>query len=522
KGVVHRDLKPGNVLLATRDRSAGDRPADSWGARSPLSGLVPKVADFGLAKRLDDDSGQTKTGAVLGTPSYMAPEQALGDSRAAGPPADIYALGAILYECLTGRPPFAAASSLETLEQVRTREPVPPHRLNAAVPRDLETICLKCLHKEPARRYATALDVADDLRRYRNGEPIRARPVGRAERAWRWCRRNPVVAALLAGILLAVAAGFAGVTWKWREAVEQRHRAETAEAAERERAESEAAARRRVEQARRDTAAALEYLATLFNDFGRLDLQGNRRADALTAFRRACDLLEKCAATDESPALRAALAKSYTHLGTLQAAAGNRPAAVESLGRAVALIDQLPDGGGWAGDPRRWGETCFVLGAALMNLGRFEDAARGFRQAARAQRRALDGSPQNAALRKELSRSYFHLAHVQRKAGQVAESAATTRERRQLWPGDPAELLDVACEFALCATAVGKGRPQLTADEEAERGCFLDEAMTVLRQAASAGLKGVKAVRDEPDLKPLHGREDFRRLLAELEKREKK
>jgi serine/threonine protein kinase len=181
-GVVHRDLKPGNVLLA-----AGT--------------LAPKVADFGLAKRLDEDSDQTRTGAILGTPTYMAPEQAAGRTKEVGPAADIYGLGVILYECLTGRPPFRGASVQETLEQVRTREPVSPRLLQPGVPSDLETICLKCLQKEPPRRYATAEELGADLGRFLVGEPIRARPVGRVERAWRWCRRNPWVA--VAGLATA-------------------------------------------------------------------------------------------------------------------------------------------------------------------------------------------------------------------------------------------------------------------------------------------------------------------------------
>jgi len=192
-GVVHRDLKPANVLFA----------ADG----------TPKVTDFGLAKRLDDDSLQTRTGAVMGTPSYMAPEQAEGRAAEAGPLADVYALGAILYECLTGRPPFKAATVLETLDQVRSQEPVPVRSLNPAVPRDLETVCLKALEKAPARRYASAGDLADDLKRFQAGEPVRARPVGAAGRLWRWCRRNRAVALLVAAVFLTLAAGAAVATW---------------------------------------------------------------------------------------------------------------------------------------------------------------------------------------------------------------------------------------------------------------------------------------------------------------------
>jgi tetratricopeptide (TPR) repeat protein/tRNA A-37 threonylcarbamoyl transferase component Bud32 len=187
--IVHRDLKPGNVLLG----------ADG----------TPKVSDFSLAKRLDE-AGVTQTGAIMGTPSYMAPEQAAGAVRAVGRAADIYALGAILYEMLTGGPPFRGTAVWETLEQVRTQEPVAPSRLRPKVPRDLETICLKCLHKDPHRRYATAQELADDLARLQRGEPIRGRPTPAWERAWLWARRRPTQALLAATgavALLAVVIG---------------------------------------------------------------------------------------------------------------------------------------------------------------------------------------------------------------------------------------------------------------------------------------------------------------------------
>jgi WD40 repeat protein/serine/threonine protein kinase len=203
--IVHRDLKPANVLLAEapasrRRKLAGAAPAGR--SRSSLDGWVPKISDFGLAKRLDREDGGTRSNAIMGTPAYMAPEQAAGRNTEVGKPADVYALGAILYECLTGRPPFKGATPVETLRLVTDTEPPPPRRLNPEVPRDLETICLKCLHKDPAQRYPTAAHLALDLRRFRAGEPIQARPVGSAERCWRWCRRKPLVAALMAAVLL--------------------------------------------------------------------------------------------------------------------------------------------------------------------------------------------------------------------------------------------------------------------------------------------------------------------------------
>jgi serine/threonine protein kinase len=206
RGIVHRDLKPANILLGTppaASRQDADVVADS---AEHLYG-VPKISDFGLAKRLDGDSGHTHSGDVLGTPSYMSPEQAAGKVKQVGPAADVWALGAILYELLTGRPPFRAATPVDTLWQVMNEEPVPPGRLRPRLPRDLETICLKCLHKDPARRYASALELADDLRAFLDGAPIKARPAGTAERVWRWCRRNPLPASLLAAVTLGAAFG---------------------------------------------------------------------------------------------------------------------------------------------------------------------------------------------------------------------------------------------------------------------------------------------------------------------------
>jgi serine/threonine-protein kinase len=196
RGIIHRDLKPANVLLTL--------------------GGEPKVSDFGLVKRLEDDAGQTQSGSILGTPSYMAPEQAEGKIKEIGPHSDIYALGGILYELMTGRPPFRAASILDTLQQVRTQDPIPPSQFQPKVPRDLETICLKCLQKDTAKRYATAAALGEDLRRFLAGEPILARPVSRAEWLWRWCGRNPRVAALGGLVAILVVAWAATSTLLYR------------------------------------------------------------------------------------------------------------------------------------------------------------------------------------------------------------------------------------------------------------------------------------------------------------------
>jgi serine/threonine protein kinase len=215
QNVIHRDLKPGNVLLAREVAPTGektqasgkitDRPGEKKNATTmpPIESIEPKVADFGLAKLLDEQS-HTRTGDVMGTPSYMAPEQAEG--KGVGPLADIWALGAILYECLTGHPPFRGATSMETMMAVMNVEPVPPRRLNPAVPPDLDTICLKCLQKDQRRRYAGGDELADDLERFVRGEHIQARPVGRVERVWRWAgqKQNRVVAGLAVAVALLV------------------------------------------------------------------------------------------------------------------------------------------------------------------------------------------------------------------------------------------------------------------------------------------------------------------------------
>ncbi|HEX3151835.1 MAG TPA: serine/threonine-protein kinase [Gemmataceae bacterium] len=214
KNIVHRDLKPGNVLLCvdSDDQAGGhstligDGPTVDVAPRLLCNPeLILKVSDFGLAKRVDDDSGHTVDGSVMGTPSYMAPEQARGELKSIGPLADVWALGAILYELLTGRPPFKGSSVYETLEQVRTGDPVPVRQLQPKLPVDLETICLKCLEKEPRRRYASAAELANDLKRFRTNRAILARPIGRLGHAYRWYRREPRLAALVTCILVLTA-----------------------------------------------------------------------------------------------------------------------------------------------------------------------------------------------------------------------------------------------------------------------------------------------------------------------------
>ena len=210
-GIIHRDLKPANVIIDENDQ--------------------PRITDFGLAKRLDDCQLSTThhqltlSGQVLGSPNYLPPEQAEPKRGPAGPASDVYALGAILYHLITGRPPFQAESLTTLLRQVIEADSVAPRSLNPSIPPDLETICLKCLEKEPHRRYASAQALADDLDRFLNHQPVLARPINPTGRAWRWCRRQPVRAGLIAALVLVFVAGTAGVLWQWRQAATQRRAA---------------------------------------------------------------------------------------------------------------------------------------------------------------------------------------------------------------------------------------------------------------------------------------------------------
>jgi WD40 repeat protein len=239
RGILHRDLKPANVLL------------DSHGH--------PFVTDFGLAKRIEGDVRLTQSGAIVGTPSYIPPEQAQGQ-KGLSTAADTYSLGAILYELLTGQPPFRAATSIDIILQVLEREPERPSTLKPTVDGDLETICLKCLEKDPARRYSSAEALAEELERWLKGEPITARPVGRAERLWRWCRRNPVVAGLSAAVVLVAALGFVGVLGQWQVAVDEERQANENAAQAHEKEQEARAERDEADRQRKEVRKANEQL----------------------------------------------------------------------------------------------------------------------------------------------------------------------------------------------------------------------------------------------------------------------
>jgi tetratricopeptide (TPR) repeat protein len=364
RGVLHRDLKPANVMLSPRP--PGDAPDDGMD-------FIPRVMDFGLAKALPGPDGaltqdhSTQSGAVLGTPAYMAPEQAEGHIQAAGPATDVYALGALLYEVLTGQPPFRGDTPLETLWLLRTQEPLSPLRLRPKLPRDLETICLKCLEKAPARRYPTAQALADDLRRFRAGEPIRARPVSRWERALKWARRRPAAAALLAVSVLAVLVVAALVGVYNARLIEQRNLAE----AKRQEAEANladaTAQRQRALTHLRNAIAAVDQMLTAADRLApapyTLTVRRELTEDGLRLFQ------ELAREEDRDPEIRYEVGRAWRRAGQMRGGMGEREQAEQSYRKAVEVFEQLT--AEEPGKPAHWRE----LAASYNNLALALDAA---------------------------------------------------------------------------------------------------------------------------------------------------
>ena len=530
-GIVHRDLKPANVVM-TESR-------------------VPKITDFGLAKLLEHEAGSTVSGTILGTPSYMAPEQLLGYSSEITPAADVYALGAILYEGLTGRPPFKGATPLSTLDQVANQEPLGPSTLQRNIPLDLETICMKCLEKDPSRRYPTAEALADDLRRFLDGRPILARPSPAWEKAAKWARRRPGMATALAGVAVAISVVFAGIVYynallrdgvrtaqaakaeadrSARVALDQRNLALKAldklvfEVQER---LGETPATRSLRRSLLDTAiAGLDEIASsteatppdlsravAHQKLGELYRQVGRSAEASRQLEQAVRLAEQLAtAAPGDLAVKDSLIRSHVGLGELQLRADQTGLALRHFHRVVELSEEITAAGAGRLGARRGLVEAYVRLGRAHGFHREFDEARAWFQKARslAERWGVD-EPGNTEASAMLAWSYRKIADIGKLSGDADaaqegyfKAIAVGRETLKAHPTDVATRTHLATALNDLA-GVFYRRPDL-----AGAGPLYAEAETIFTDLVQADPENA-----DTQFMLIHAQYDHARLLRD-------
>lgn len=465
QGIIHRDLKPGNILL-----------------RSSTGPWQPKVADFGLARSLDTSAGLTNTNDIIGTPNYMAPEQTWGSRSQWGPGIDVYSLGAVLYELLTGRPPFVSADVLDTLLLVRTSEPVPPIRLQPRLPTDLNTICLKCLEKEPHRRYASAQELADDLRRFLAGQPIQARPISGWQRSLKWVRRHPSQAALLAILATVLLAAWIGLTVLYLHAragwAEADRQAKAALQGRRLAEEERASAFQQRDRARR----AIELLA---NPTAMRFLEANADLNPLQrAFlqRLVTYYQESLAHEPESWEDHRQHSRAYFNLAALQYQLGDLNACLDAADHSLRILAQAPDSQRGQIDARMLQALALQTKAsALSQKGEISKALPLFEQVVRELQRLDHAGELNWRGKERLALAALSLARWYLEGGRHQEGQDLASLSYQLLsrlsadnPDDSSLAVKAAqCKVLLATASARLGRPQ-------ESLTLLEEASTLL------------------------------------------
>jgi tetratricopeptide (TPR) repeat protein/tRNA A-37 threonylcarbamoyl transferase component Bud32 len=472
QGVVHRDLKPANVLLTMQG--------------------MPKIADFGLAKRLEGTNANTRTGAIVGTPSYLSPEQALG-RKDVGRPTDIFALGGILYELLTGRPPFRGDTPMETILQATSCQIPSLRAQRPEIPRDLETICLKCLEKDPRKRYPSAWALATDLRHFLNGEAIEARPIGGLEFCWRWCRRRPVLSVLMAAIVCVVCMGGVAALCMWRQAEanvsalkkQQKLLEEQKAESDRLREEAEGERKRAEENLRKANQAVDEFFTSVSED-QLLNVPGLQplRQHLLECARR---YYEGFRDQGNDPALQRRLAQAYYRLGRVTGDIGPKAEALGPLRQARSLYAELLRTA--KSDDRELlraaAEVDTTTALLEWNLGRTDEAVRSYRRAEAALLALHRTRPDEQRIRNDLALVYDNLGGLQLEAGRTEQARACYEQGRDLLDRPPftdlnqLELLVSSCSH-LAALHAKQGR-KAEALQLADRAVTLAERLTQFR-----------------------------------------